>query len=630
MQGMTVGVQVRVGGQNTGALRQVAQGARTLGTSSMGAARGVRLLEAAQGAASRGAGGFGRALSGLGGMARGVAGHIGGMTRSVFSLQGALTGIAAFAASGAVFNKLIGSNASLQSQQLGLAATIGANLEFVDSQGKVLKSNQAYMASMRVATGLTEQFEKAALNLPGSSRELAELFQGALNPSLAAGKSIKDIQRLGGEAMTFAKIMGNDIPQASRDLQGILSGGNIGLDNKTWSLINKSIGLTAEQFGKLPAAERFDKLSQAMRRFATPEIVKAFSESWDGLTSSLGDLLDQAARTVGKPVFKELSSLVKEAVGYLSDPKNKREITAFATTLGQGIAGGIRTAVNAGRALFKWFTDTRSGFQSVLATGREFAAWVSSLNFADVTRTGAQFWDFLVQLATTVTDAVVPAFNYFKDLFAQFNEYTQDGSSGAMDLTEGILAFAKGLATVVAYTAGFIALGLTVTIYSIGKAVSWITALWARFAAFVSTVPERIAIGFERVKLGFFQLGMGLLDTARQNPILGFLFGITGIDGALGKLQQAANQMDRALGTREARLTLQQAAATETDPRRQYQMYRQAAGDTPVTVNVTNNITSSDPQAAGAAAARGTGRAVQHAIPAGRRGDDAIQQAGGP
>lgn len=540
-------------------------------------------------------------------MARSSMGAVGGLTRGLFSLQGVIAGVAALAVGGTLFDKLIGSNADLQSQQLGMAATLGANLDFVDSQGKVLDSTKSFAAAMRVSTRMTEEFEKAALKLPGSSDELAQLFSMALAPGSGAGKSVQEIQRLSGEAMTFAKIIQNDIPQASRDLQGILTGGNIGTDNKTWLLLNKNIGMTVEQFKALPEGERFDALSRAFRRFATPEVVKAYASSWEGLSSSFGDIINKGLRLVGGPIFGELSKMLGQAVDYLSDPKNEQTIRAFATELGQNLASGIRTLVQ---------------------VGGQFLKWLSSVNFSSAVDTGKEFWGFLVKLWNVLSSSIVPVFEYFQGLFAGFIEYANDGTEGAVSLTDGFLGFAQGLITVIGYVAGFIALGLTVTVYSIGKAVLWLVAAWQRFAAFMGTVPERIAIGFERIKLAFFRMGLGLLENAKKNPILGFLFGLTGIDKAIGALSKAADQMDRVLGQRETRVKLQQQAADPTNQRLQYQASRLLAlGDSPLEVNVTQNITSSDPEAAGAAAARGVGRAVKTAK-GGRTGGDAVEQTG--
>jgi hypothetical protein len=609
MIGATVGVKLSVSGGNTsGALRGVAASARGLRSSATGATAGLRGLNLMQTMTTRGAGLASRGLSAVGRTARASVGMVGGLTRSLFSLQGVLAGVAALAVGGSLFDKLIGGNAQLQSQQLGLAATIGANLKFVDSQGRVLKSGEAFQKSMAISSQMVEQFRQDALKAPGSSQDLIQLFQGAVNPALSAGKSLPEIRKITNEALTFAKVIGNDIPQASRDLQLLLTG-NAGMDNRTWQLLASSVGYTAEQFNKLPAPERFRLLSGAFREFATPEVVEAYANSWDGLTSSLGDLIDQTLLVVGGPVFKELSKLIKDAVGYLSDPKNKAEIAAFARGLGVGLADGIRTVVGVGRTLISWFTSGKANLEPFMA--------------------------LLVSVGTFLSAKLGPTVTFFGEVFSGAFElvstWFRENQPAINEAWSGFMEIAGAILNVTIMAGGFIALGLGAIITAIGMAVVSVLSRVRAWAAFMGTLPERLAIGFERIKLAFFRMGLGLLENAKKNPILGFLFGLTGIDKAIAALSKAADQMDRALGQREARVQLQQEAADPSNERRQYQASRLlGVMDGGVNVTVNQQIMSSDPQAAGAASARGTGRAVKGAVSSGRTGSDAIEQAGQP
>ncbi|NJK43717.1 MAG: hypothetical protein HC933_05040 [Pleurocapsa sp. SU_196_0] len=610
MNGYSVGIRINATAGNTASsLRGVSDGVRRVGSNATGATRGIRGYTAAQNLLTRGAGFASRGLGALGRMARSSVGAVGGLTRSLVSLQGMLAGVAALAVGGSLFDKLIGGNAQLQGQQLGLAATIGANLKFVDSQGRVLKSSEAFQKSMSVSSQMVEQFRQDALKAPGSSADLIQLFQGAVNPALSAGKSLPEIRQITNEALTFAKVIGNDIPQASRDLQLLLTG-NAGMDNRTWQLLASSVGYTAEQFNKLPAPERFRLLSGAFREFATPEVVDAYANSWDGLTSSLGDLIDQTLLVVGGPVFKELSKLIKDAVGYLSDPKNKAEINEFARALGVGIADGIRTLVTVGRTLIKWFTTGQASLEPFLS--------------------------LLISVGTFLSTKLEPTIAFFGETFSGAFElvstWFNENQPAINEAWAGFQEIAGAILNVTIMAGGFIALGLGTIITAIGMAVVSVLSRVRAWAAFMGTLPERLAIGFERIKLAFFRMGLGLLENAKKNPILGFLFGLTGIDKAIAALSKAADQMDRALGQREARVQLQQEAADPSNERRQYQATRLlgAMGTGDVTVNVNQQINSSDPQAAGAAAARGTGRAVKGALSSGRTGSDAVEQAGQP
>jgi hypothetical protein len=307
------------------------------------------------GVAQRGFSSFANTGRGLFGMLRGAGAATRDMVGNLFSLKNAVIGVLAVAAGGSLFEKLIGSNAKLQSQQLGLAATLNANLVLRDAKtGKELTGGAGFMAAQKVSKDLQKQFEKDALTAPGSSSELAMIFQSGLNPALQAGKSVDEMRIIAKEAMTFSKIIGNDIPQAARDIQ-LLFNGTAGMDNRTWQMIGTTVGLTAEQFNKLPRAERFDRLKKAMQQFATTDVINAYAGSWDGLTSSMGDLIDQTTRTIGAPVFRELSGLLKEAVTWMTNPANKAGIDAFAKSLGLGIVGAVRLVVRVVPQMYEWF-----------------------------------------------------------------------------------------------------------------------------------------------------------------------------------------------------------------------------------------------------------------------------------
>jgi hypothetical protein len=380
MIGATLGIRISVNGNSGRALNDSARAGRNTERTSTGAARGLNLWSNAARQTGRSMGVLGRGLSMARGSAASFSKGISGAIGNLFSLKNMIIGVFALAAGGSLFDKLIGSNAKLQSQQLGLAATLNANLVLRDAKtGKELTGGAGFMAAQKVSKDLQKQFEKDALTAPGSSSELAMIFQSGLNPALQAGKSVDEMRVIAKEAMTFSKIIGNDIPQAARDIQ-LLFNGTAGMDNRTWQMLGATVGLTAEQFNKLPKAERFDRLKKAMQQFATPDVINAYAGSWDGLTSSMGDLIDQTTRTIGAPVFRELSGLLKEAVGWMTNPVNKKGIDGFAKSLGLGIVGAVRTVVRVIPQMYDWFKKTFAFIGKIInSTGfRQFIGLITA------------------------------------------------------------------------------------------------------------------------------------------------------------------------------------------------------------------------------------------------------------
>jgi hypothetical protein len=495
-----------------------------------------------------GRGGPGGGLAGLGGAARGANANIGRLNLGLGNMNGLLIGVAGAALAGvaaiaAFAARGVGLNKELEGMRLGMAATIGANLEFVNSQGKVLKGGAAFQESMRVSSKLIEEFRQDALKLPGSSQELATLFQGALNPSLAAGKTTNQIKELSKSAMTFAKVIGNDMPQAGRDLQLILTG-NAGVDNKTWSQINQTIGMTAEEFNKLPKPERFEKLQKAFKAFATPEVVNAYSQSWDGLTSSLGDVIDNINVAFTGPIFKEIKSILGESLGFLTDKKNAGAIKSIAVTLGQGVANGIKLVVNYGKGLIGFFNQFGGAVGPIFQYAQDLGK-----TFMD------NLWPMLEGGAVIIEEMIGIFADWFRD-----NKPMVDA---ALENFKGLVGWVGQL---VGAFASWMGMGIVGFIGGLAIGVTVFFGKLAAMVAFVKTIPARIGVELDRIKLYFMRMGQSMLLEVKKNPILSFLFGFAGIDGALKDLSSAADQLERMMNLKAGRADYEVIAADNSDP----------------------------------------------------------------
>jgi hypothetical protein len=796
MIGATLGIRISVNGNSGRALNDSARAGRNTERTSTGAARGLNLwsnaargtgqsmsvLGRGAGVAQRGFSSFANTGRGLFGMLRGVGAATRDMVGNLFSLKNAVVGVLAVAAGGSLFEKLIGSNAKLQSQQLGLAATLNANLVLRDAKtGKELTGGAGFMAAQKVSKDLQKQFEKDALTAPGSSSELAMIFQSGLNPALQAGKSVDEMRIIAKEAMTFSKIIGNDIPQAARDIQ-LLFNGTAGMDNRTWQMIGTTVGLTAEEFNKLPRPERFDRLKKAMQQFATPEVINAYAGSWDGLTSSMGDLIDQTTRTIGAPVFRELSGLLKEAVGWMTNPANQKGIDAFATSLGVGIVSAVRTVVRVVPQMYEWFKKAfafiseitnSAAFEQFIGLitakikflmGLPWGEWIgnvvqhiskltSSKGFQDFTNMivngisailALPWGEWVGELVTTVTkftsnkgfqiflgavttrvkqvlalpwgewfdsaltaigdfissptgqgilkflddlwqgidhvlglpwadwftvainavkpfvgwlvsgymtlaNDLIPIIGWFgkqiESVFSLFNQWLTDNKEMLNEAGEGlkmvggwVTALRDAIAKLAVRFAGFVALGIATIFTGIAAAVIFVLSKVRAFAAFVTSIPNRIQMAVNDMKASFLGLGLELTKMVKQIPILGQLFGAVDIGTGLSK---GIDKQIQTLKSANKQTALELRAVDPSNPKAQTQaqkeLHRQGERNleqtSSVTINNTQNISTADPTAAANAANRGVGAAVKKAVTPttnqARRGQDAITQMAG-
>ena len=559
-------------------------------------------------------------------------GSVRNLVSSVFNLQNVILGAVGLAAGGSLFEKIIGSNATFQANRLGMGAIINGNLQFADSRGHAMRADQNFMKSLKVSSQVMKTFEDMALKSPGTSDDLIQIFKSGLNPALGAGKSITQIEDITLAALTYAKVIGNDIPQASRDLQFILSG-TADSQNKTWGQINKSVGLSTEAFNKLPSSERFDRLSKTLKSFATKEVLEEYAMSWGGLTSSLEDFQTIGFRTFGGPLFKELSGFLKEGVNWLI--KNKASVQATAAAWGQNFVGSIRSAITAGREIYGVVSRVHDVIQTKLAPVLSSVGKAFDVDFGggirEAIRQGLRIYSMMVSLYGWGKEKLGPVFaeigRGFAVHFASVNAWLQANQPLIAEAWKGFQMLSGIVLRVGSAFAAILGMGIVITIEAIGLAVLYTFAQFRKFYAFVESFPLRMANAFDGVKIQFLRLGAWLLDTAKRIPVLGILFGIG--DVVLGGTAAATANIAAIQGAMDRR-ALEITAGDPTDPRKQYGASRLLALDQTrtqgaATANTTNlanssaktevivnqNITTSDPVVAGNIAAAG----VQKAIP---------------
>lgn len=528
--------------------------------------------------AGRGVASFGKGVGQIPSLLGKFKSGVSNVVSSVFNLQNALIGAAALMTGGVFYKALIGSNAELENQQLGMAAVINANLQFKNSTGQLLDSRENFNEAMKVSSTLVNQFTRDAIKSAGSSQELIEIANVAINPTLAAGGSVQTVRELANQALSVAKILNIDTPQAARDIQQILSG-NAGSEVLTFRGLRSFLG-SAEEFNALTAPQRLAKLQDAMARFATPEAIAAQANSWKGLTSSIGDFWTLTTRTLGGPLFAKIKGGLQRIVEALVDAEGNptelaNNITARVTAIGEGIARGFDRSVKFGNQLATFYRT---------------------------------------KLYPALQTYVLPVIRYFVKTFQQGFEVVSGFIKQNPEFVDKMI---KGAAVVLALTtaaAGFTALGLGAIFvglaWTIGQVFSIVTDVTDAF----ETLGQIGSKSWRDIELSLLKSSQSMID----NPVFKALAVATGTGSVLAH----KGFIDQRIAMLEAQDTPSTFGGTGFKGGGGW-------GGTDVGgVIVNQNIVTSDPTAAANASARLLGGAVQKSIPgAGKTGTNILQGA---
>jgi hypothetical protein len=570
----------------------------------------------------RSAGIAGKGIFNLGSSAQFSMGKLRGLTQGIFNFKNLLLSALAVVAGGKLFDATIGNNADIQSQRIALSSILNANLKYKDGIGRVLDAQKSWQKSMGISSDMLAKFREDALLSPGTSQELMTLFQGSLNPGLAAGKNLEQLRKFSNLALTTSKIMRTDIDQTSSDVQLMLSG-NAGQDVVTWRNLKDQIGLSVEQFNKLPQAERFRLLEKAMRSFASPQAIREFAKGWKGITSSLDDFKTIFFEILGKKGFATIKEYLGRAVTWLSE--NKKAWKGLASEIGSRFATGIKTAVSFGQDLFKMFNQARPVIQTVIARAREVGSTIiagaqSAMPFVRLVIQG------FLEMAATVYNAVMPVVQQFwailKPLIGVVMEWLAQNKVLLLEAWNGFKMLVGVVANLTTQVAGFIALGLFVVIMQIVKAVIEVAAKFRMWITEIANIPTRMEQSWKDVQAGFLRLGMWLTEKARQIPILGMLFGLVDmkfgiadkLQGELNRIKGQSAQLNQLVNDRVNQYNMSDPKAQYQASLRLYAATQRGYGGGVFQTTVNNYVTTPDPVRAGNTAAKNTATAITKTV----------------
>ncbi len=577
--GISVGVSGR--GISGGFLSGAANGFRNAGGQATTGSRGVGAFNKSLTATQRVVEGFRTSTATFAQGLSSVAEHA---QRSAVGLRNLALGAGAVGVGLAA--ALVKSNRDLENQTLAMTGLINANLQFKNARGGLLNQEENFRASMRASNKVIDQMRADAAKGAGNTEERILAFNATLNAVTgAAGGNLQTVRKLANQVVTVSKLslqLMNDPAQAARDAQAILEG-RAQADVNLFQFLKAQLG-DAGAFNKLTAPERLERFTKALSGIATPSLIKAQAQSFDGLTSSLGDFAAKLTQVLGGPLFARIRQGLSSILTRLSDSQDT--LTIWAQRVGEGI----------GR-----------GFDLALQFGSRLAAFTQSTIipiFNQVWPVIQRITSFISDLAQIVAARLTPIVQFFaatfSDGFALVQGWLKDNQPFVNDFVDGLKLTVKWGADLLGWAVGFIGTGLGAVIAGIGVGVMAVFAGFKRLDDFLKQ------FGFIGLIKGF---GAAMLDMKNQilnaldGILLGFLNTIKSIPGAdlLGLGGGARDLLGQRMNSRD----IATGAA--------YNAAMPPSGNT--TVNVTNHVTTSDPQAAAAAVNRGVGRAVTSAQP---------------
>lgn len=246
--------------------------------------------------ASAGIDGLSRKMGGLGATLEGAKGLIDGVVGKVAALGAAMIGAGVAASAMAIKTGLVDVNANIEEARIGFATIFN-----------MLGASDSFDQGLGVAKDLIEQIRKDAKDLPGEFGDFVSMAQTLAAPLLNAGKGIKEIRDYTRQTAIAGAAMGLPFEQAAREMAELLEG-RAGTHNK----LGMRMGITTHtlvkpggaEFNKATADERMALLDKLLSK--NDDALKAFGNSWKGLTSTLVDNTKQLFGRATLPLFERI------------------------------------------------------------------------------------------------------------------------------------------------------------------------------------------------------------------------------------------------------------------------------------------------------------------------------------
>lgn len=240
-------------------------------------------------------------------------------------------------------------NATLEDTTLGIASLLVSVGQVRDAFGRTLQPVEQLALAQVEAQRQVRLLRVEALKTSATFKGLAETFQIAVGPGLAAGLTLEEIRKLTVRVSQSAASLGLPQNQLPEEIRSLLSGT---IQQRT-TRIASALGITNEDI-------RLAKEAGTLAEFLEKKF-KAFSvaaeQSSFNFTVILSNLKDGFEQLIGQgsvPFFLELKDLLKDLQGVLvSVTQSGVDINPQSAAVVAAIASGLTTAVQQARLLVK-------------------------------------------------------------------------------------------------------------------------------------------------------------------------------------------------------------------------------------------------------------------------------------
>lgn len=226
---------------------------------------------------------------------------------------------------------LIAIGKAAEDSELKLTGLLQKNSQLFDGSFK------SFTAARGAAKQLREEFRSMAITSPVTASAIADSF-GAMTTELSrAGIDLKGQASL-AKSVAVADLGNVSKGTAGRDVAQLLRG-RAGQDISTAALV----GQTGKEIAKLAKSGKVKEAAAEIAKVLkpSPELEKAYAESFTGATASLTDALTQAGEIAGQPLMQMLSEEAQKLLSWMK--ANKGEVQGIAKAIGKGIVTGLKT-----------------------------------------------------------------------------------------------------------------------------------------------------------------------------------------------------------------------------------------------------------------------------------------------
>lgn len=382
-QAQTSAVNTNVQAQQTAAARIVAahQSVQTAVARTAQASQAAAKQAAAQG-------------SGFGQLAKAIQGTDDSANRLSFTFRRLFGIMAAFTAARTIVSlfkdavvETVAFNARLQQTELGIAAVIGAVGDVRNASGAQVSASEKLTIAQGIARKQVQLLRIDALRTTASFDDLAEAFQNALGPGLAAGLNVDQIRAFSREISIAAETIGLKQNQLAEEVRSILSG-NISVRN---TRIATALGITPKDIANAKAAgDLFGFLQNKFAVFnaAGEKVAKTLPGVFSNVKKAISLILGAGGEALSKDLQKSLDATFKSLV----------RLNAAATN------------IELNPALVEAVKAFDEGLQSALKTFEDLASQVSSDDIVKAARGLGQIIAGLVAIASPVVEGLIRGF----------------------------------------------------------------------------------------------------------------------------------------------------------------------------------------------------------------------------